>query len=115
VCASAFENYLTAEVMRAVESPPSQRPHVMPLVVSVKLPGGELAAEVDCYVNVKPEGSSLIHAHVAIPPNPSQAEQLCNHNLCMEESPKRGIGIASTPDKFLITRRSSDSQDEGAE
>jgi hypothetical protein len=38
VCASAFENYLTAEVMRAVESPPSQRPHVMPLVVSVKLP-----------------------------------------------------------------------------
>jgi hypothetical protein len=56
VCASAFENYLTAEVMRAVESPPSQRPHVMPLVVPVKLPGGELAAEVDCYVNVKPEG-----------------------------------------------------------
>jgi hypothetical protein len=39
VCASAIENYLTAEVMRAVKSAPSQRPHVVPLVVPVNLPG----------------------------------------------------------------------------
>jgi hypothetical protein len=64
----------------------------------VSLPGGELAAEVDCYVNVDPNGSWLVYAHVAIQPSSPQAvEQLRNQDLCTDEWPERRLALESTP------------------
>ena len=55
----------------------------MPLVAPLTLPAGELAAEVDCYVNVDPYGSTVVYAHVAIQPESPQAvEHLRNQDLC---------------------------------
>jgi hypothetical protein len=68
ICASAIENYLTAGAVRLAQAAPSKSPHLVPLVAPVSLPGGELAAEVDCYVNVDLNGSWVVYAHVAIPP-----------------------------------------------
>jgi hypothetical protein len=97
VCASAIENYLTAEALRLAQAAPSKSPHLVPLVAPVSLPGGELAAEVDCYVNVDPNGSWLVYAHVAIPPNsPHAAEHLRDQDLCTNEWPERRLAMDST-------------------
>jgi hypothetical protein len=97
VCASAIENYLTAEVVRLAQAAPSKSPHLVPLVAPLTLSGGELAAEVDCYVNVDPNGSRVVYAHLAIPPESPQAvEHLRNQDLCTDESPERRLAMAST-------------------
>jgi hypothetical protein len=97
VCASAIENYLAAEAARPAQTAPSKSPHLVPLVAPVSLPGGELAAEVDCYVNVDPNGSRVVYAHVAIPPESPQAvEHLRNQDLCTDESPERRLAMEST-------------------
>jgi uncharacterized lipoprotein YajG len=62
VCASAIETYLAAEAVRPAEGGSSKTPHLVPLVAPVTLPSGELAAEVDCYLNVDPNGSWLVYA-----------------------------------------------------
>jgi hypothetical protein len=98
VCASAIENYLAAEAARPAQTAPSKSPHLVPLVAPVSLPGGELAAEVDCYVNVDRGGSWLVYAHVAIPPESSQAvEHLRNQELCTDELPERKLAMEPTP------------------
>jgi hypothetical protein len=98
VCASALENYLATEALRLTQAAPSRSPHLVPLVAPVSLPGGELAAEVDCYVNVDPNGSWLVYAHVAIQPSSPQAvEQLRNQDLCTDEWPERRLALESTP------------------
>jgi hypothetical protein len=97
VCASAIENYLAAEAARPARTVPPRSPHLVPLVAPVTLPGGELAAEVDCYVNVDPGESWLVYAHVAIPPESSQAvEHLRNQELCTDELPERKLAMEST-------------------
>jgi hypothetical protein len=97
VCASAIENYLTAEAVRLAQAAPSKSPHLVPLVAPVSLPGGELAAEVDCYVNVDPNGSRVVYAHVAIPPESPQAvEHLRNQDLCTDAWPERRLAMDST-------------------
>ena len=97
ICASAIENYLTAGAVRLAQAAPSKSPHLVPLVAPVSLPGGELAAEVDCYVNVDPGGSWLVYAHVAIPPESSQAiERLRSQELCTDELPGRKLAMEST-------------------
>jgi hypothetical protein len=97
VCASAIENYLTAEVVRLAQAAPSKSPHLVALVAPLALPGGELAAEVDCYVNVDLNGSWVVYAHVAIPPESSQAvEHLRNQELCTDELPERKLAMEST-------------------
>jgi len=94
VCASAIENYLAAEAARPAQTAPPRSPHVVPLVAPVTLPGGELAAEVDCYVNVDPNGSWLVYAHVAIPPkSPQVAEHLRDEALCTDEWPERRLAM----------------------
>jgi hypothetical protein len=94
VCASAIEKYLTAEAVRLVHAAPSRSPRLAPLVAPVTLPGGELAAEVDYYVNINPNGSSLVFAHVAIPPNSRRAiEHLRNQDLCTDERQERRLAI----------------------
>jgi hypothetical protein len=96
VCASAIENYLAAETVRPAQAAQSKSPHLVPLVAPITLPGGDLAAEVDCYVNVDPNGSRLVYAHVAIPPNsPQAAEHLRNQDLCTNE-PERRLAMEST-------------------
>jgi hypothetical protein len=98
VCASAIENYLAAEVVRPMPGAPSKNPHLVPLIAPLTSRGGELAAEVDCYVNVDPEGSWLVYAHVAIPPESPQAvEHLRNQDLCTGEMPERKLAMESTP------------------
>jgi hypothetical protein len=98
VCTSAIENYLTAEALRLAQAAPSKSPHLVSLVAPVSLPGGGLAAEVDCYVNVDPNGSWLVYAHVAIPPSSPQAvEHLRNQDLCANELPERKLAMESTP------------------
>jgi hypothetical protein len=98
VCASAIENYLAAEAVRPAQAALSRSPHLVPLVAPVTLPGGELAVEVDCYLNVDPNGSWLVYAHVAIPPNsPQAAEHLRNQDLCTGERPERAVAMGSTP------------------
>ena len=97
VCANAIENYLTAEAVRLAQAAPSKSPHLVPLVAPLTLPGGELAAEVDCYVNVDPNGSMVVYAHVAIPPESPQAvEHLRNQDLCTDEWPERRLAMEST-------------------
>jgi hypothetical protein len=97
ICASAIENYLTAGAVRLAQAAPSKSPHLVPLVAPVTLRGGELAAEVDCYVNVDPNGTWLVYAHVAIPPESSKAiEHLRNQELCTDELPDRKLAMEST-------------------
>jgi hypothetical protein len=97
ICSSAIENNLSAGAVRLAQAAPSKSPHLVPLVAPVSLPGGELAAEVDCYVNVDPGGSWLVYAHVAIPPESSQAvEHLRNQELCTDELPERKLAMEST-------------------
>jgi hypothetical protein len=97
ICASAIENYLTAEAVRLAQTP-SKSPHLVPLVAPLRLPGGELAAEVDCYVNVDPNDYSVVYAHVAIRPESLQAvEHLRDQDLCTNEWPERRLAMESTP------------------
>jgi hypothetical protein len=97
VCASAIENYLAAEAARPAQTAPPRSPHLVPLVAPVTLSGGELAAEVDCYVNVDPNGTWLVYAHVAIPPNsPQVAEHLRDKDLCTDEWPERRLAMEPT-------------------
>jgi hypothetical protein len=96
VCASAIETYLAAEAVRPAQGESSRTPHLVPLVAPVTLPGGEMAAEVDCYVNVDPNGSWLVYAHVAVPPkSPQSLERLRRQNLCMDERPERRLAMES--------------------
>jgi hypothetical protein len=82
------------ETVRPVQVAPSRSPHLVPLVSPVTLPGGELAAEVDCHVNVDPGGSWLVYAHVAIPPNsPQAAEHLRNQDLSTDEWSERKLAM----------------------
>jgi hypothetical protein len=98
VCASAIENYIAAEAVRPARAAPSRNPHLVPLIAPLTSPGGELIAEVDCYVNVDPDGSWLVYAHVAIPPESPQAvEHLRNQDLCRGELPERKLAMRSTP------------------
>jgi hypothetical protein len=98
VCASAIENYLTAEAVRLAQAAPSKSPHLVALVAPLALPGGELAAEVDCYVNVDPNGFWLVYAHVATRPESLQAvEHLRDQDLCTNEWPERRLAVESTP------------------
>ena len=98
VCASAIENYLTAEAVRLAQAAPSKSRHLVPLVAPLTLPGGELAAEVDCYVNVDPNGSWVVYAHVAIPPDsPEAAEHMRDKDLCTNKWPERRLAMESTP------------------
>ena len=97
VCASAIENYFAADAVRPAQATPSNSPHLVPLVAPVTLPGGELVAEVDCYVNVDPNGSWLVYTHVAIPPRSQQAlEHLRNQDLCTDEQGERRLAMEST-------------------
>lgn len=97
VCASAIENYLAAEAVRPARAARPKSPHLVPLVAPLTSPGGELAAEVDCYVNVDSDRSWLVYAHVAIPPESSQAiEHLRNQELCTDELPERKLAMEST-------------------
>jgi hypothetical protein len=94
VCASAIEKYFATEAVRGA---PPKSPHLVPLVAPVTLSGGELAAEVDCYVNVAPSGSWLVYAHVAIPPSTPQAvRHLRDQDLCTVERPERRLANGST-------------------
>jgi hypothetical protein len=77
--------------MRPAQAESSKTPHLVP---SSTLPGGELAAEVNCYVNVNPNGSWLVCAHVAIPPSSQQAvEHLHSQDLCMDERLERRLVV----------------------
>ena len=97
VCASAIETYLAAEAVQPAQAESSKTPHLVPLVAPVTLPGGEMAAEVDCYVNVDPNGSWLVFAHVAVPPkSPQSLERLRSQHLCMDERPERRLAMKST-------------------
>jgi hypothetical protein len=97
VCASAIENYLTTEAVRLAQAAPPKSRHLVPLVAPLTLPGGDLAAEVDCYVNVDPNGSWVVYAHVAIPPKSLQAiEHLRNQDLCTDEWPERRLAMEPT-------------------
>lgn len=97
VCATVTENYFAGEGVRPAQAAPSKNPHVVPLVAPVTLPGGELAAEVDCYVNTDSNGYWLVYAHVAIPPSSPQAvAHLRDHDLCVNESPERTLALSST-------------------
>ena len=95
---SAVENYLTAGAVRLAQAAPSKSPQLVPLVAPVSLPGGGLAAEVDCYVNVDPNASRLVYAHVAIPPSSPQAvEHLrSQEDLCMDERVERRLVVRSS-------------------
>jgi hypothetical protein len=98
VCASAMENYLTAEAVWPARVPPPTSPHLVPLVAPLRSPGGQLDAEVDCYVNVDPDGSWLVYAHVAILPKSLQAtEHLRNQDLCTDQLPESKLAMESTP------------------
>ena len=98
VCASAIENYLATAAVLPARAAPSKSPHLVPLIAPLKSPRGELAAEVDCYVNSDPNGSWLVYAHVAIPPSSPQAvEHLRNQDLCANELPERKLAMESTP------------------
>lgn len=98
VCANAIENYLATAAVLPPRAAPSKSPHLVPLIAPLKSPGGELAAEVDCYVNVDPNGSWLVYAHVAIPPESPQAvEHLRNQDMCTDELPERKLAMESTP------------------
>jgi hypothetical protein len=97
VCASAIETYLAAEAVRPAQAESSKSPHLVPLVAPVTLPGGEMAAEVDCYVDVDPNGSWLVYAHVAVPPkSPQSLERLRSQDLCMDERPEHRLAMEST-------------------
>jgi hypothetical protein len=96
VCASIFENYLAAEAVRPAQAVPSTSPDLVPLVAPVTLPGGELAAEVDCYVTVDPDAAWLVYSHVAIPPSsPKAAEHLRSLDLCTDEQGERRLAMES--------------------
>jgi hypothetical protein len=98
VCASAIENYLALETVRPAQDALSKSPRLVPLVAPVTLTGGELAAEVDCYVEVDPNGSWLVDTHVAISPKSPQAiEHLRNKDLCSDEWPERRLAMMPTP------------------
>jgi len=97
VCASAIENYLAAEAVRPALAALSKGPRLVPLVAPVTLPGGGLAAEVDCYADVDPNGPRLIYTHVAIPPkSPQAAGRLRNQDLCTDDWPERRLAIEPT-------------------
>jgi hypothetical protein len=92
VCASAIDSYLAAETARPVKAASSKTASLEPLVAPVNLPDGELATEVDCYVNFDRKGSWLVYAHVAIAPSsPEAVEHLRDHDLCENASPERRL------------------------
>jgi hypothetical protein len=94
VCARAIHSYLAEGGQQSHESAPYLRPHLVPLVEPVALPDGELATEVDCYVDIRPSGSRLVYAHVAIPPRSQQAvEHLRNEALCANELSERSFAM----------------------
>lgn len=99
ICATASENYFAGPAIRPARAMTSKSPHVVPLVAPVTLPGGELAAEVDCYVHVDADGYWLVYAHVAIAPTSQQAvEHLRDQALCVNGSPERRLALGSTYD-----------------
>jgi hypothetical protein len=56
VCARAIDSYLADETLQPVQVASSKGPLLVPIVAPATLPGGELAVEVDCYVDVDPNG-----------------------------------------------------------
>ncbi|PWT80637.1 MAG: hypothetical protein C5B58_11210 [Acidobacteria bacterium] len=96
VCARTINSYLVEGGQQLDESVPSLGPRLVPLVEQVALPNGELATEVDCYVDIRPSGSWLVYAHVAIPP-PSQraVEHLRNAALAQTNYPSAASRWAS--------------------
>ena len=95
VCARAINSYLAEGGQQSNESVPSLGPRLVPLVEPVALPNGQLAIEVGCYVDIRPSGSRLVYAHVAIPPRSQQAvEDLRDEALCADEVSQRSYAMS---------------------
>ena len=66
----------------------SSRPkesQVVPLIVPVSGQNGDLAAEVDCYVNTESGNVSIVHSDLAIPPQSQESvELLRSRHLCAD-------------------------------
>jgi hypothetical protein len=103
VCAKAIDAYLADKGVRYAQAAPASGPQLVPLVAPITMASGNLAAEVDCYVDVDPNGSWLVYAHAAIQPSSLEAvEHLRRQELCASESPERRLAAARSTSQYGI-------------
>jgi hypothetical protein len=92
LCARAMESYFAEQVTPFAPAGPRKGSPLVPLVVPVKMPDGELAAEVDCDMSVSADGPWLVDAQITIQPSSQQAvEYLLNQELCTNTLPERSL------------------------
>jgi hypothetical protein len=100
VCASAIGNYFAEHTERPVQVGPAKNSMLLPFVAPVKMPSGEVAAEVDCYTSIGSDGSWwLVYAHVAMPPrSQSAAKRLRDQELCIDVPTERMLATRAKSD-----------------
>jgi hypothetical protein len=94
LCTKAMAGYLADQATRFPRAGPGKGSPSVPLVVPVKMPDGELAAEVDCDLSVSADGPWLVDARVTIQPSSQQAvEYLLDQELCANMLPERSLAL----------------------
>lgn len=89
ICENSMENYFSEEAVRPARATPLRGARLVPLVTPLKLPGGKLAAAVDCHVAIDLRGVRLVYAYVAISPRSLRAvEHLRDRGLCVNAGPE---------------------------
>jgi hypothetical protein len=97
VCARIIEAYRGKPSTRTAGVEPARGAQVELLIMPIKMPDGALAAEVDCYTGVTDDGSWLVYAHLAIPPDSQQSvKYLREQELCSKSLPARSLAMGST-------------------
>ncbi len=85
VCGDIMEAGLHTGATPISDTARLENARVLPLVIPVSLPNGDLAAVIDCYVNTDLRSYSIVRARVAIPPrSPRAVEYLRDQQLCAE-------------------------------
>ena len=86
ICSRAAEAQLQDGTLTVSYSFRPEEARVVPFVVPVFRPDGELAAEVDCYANTDSRTYSIVRSDLAIPPASQESvDFLTSRHLCADD------------------------------
>jgi hypothetical protein len=92
LCTRTMASYLAEQATEFARAKPRKGSPLVPSVVPLKMPNGELAAEVECNMSVGAQGPWLVDARLTIQPSSQQAvDYLLDQELCTDTLPERSL------------------------